>query len=222
MSFSIIVFARDFRAPLRWKQVLKTRRSRPNSAATPRTIRVRAVSVDVDVPETLDVFRCRRPVQEGLHAVPPIFYVVYVYPRQFPCRREYPGPQRPLCRRVVQRQLALVDGVIGQRPVQLGQLLDLRLDVDVDALDVVRVEDDALGPGAGPRAAVLEIEAGEVLQHLVEGLLLVLVGLAQLDHLVGAEFSDLVPLEDVVFAHPVQLGRGVVADLTDLEITKEL
>lgn len=76
---------------------------------------------------------------------------------------------------------------------------------------VSRVEDDGVGATAGAAAAVVQVEVGQILENLVQGLLLVLVGLAQTEHLVGAELADLVALEDVVLAHPVQLARRVVA-----------
>lgn len=88
-------------------------------------------------------------------------------------RRVPARAQRPLGRRVVHGHPALVV----QRVRQFGQLLDLRLEVHVDHFDV-GVEGRGVAPSAGAAAAVLEVQAGQVLEHFVQGLLLVFVRFA--------------------------------------------
>jgi hypothetical protein len=121
--------------------------------------------------------------------------------------RRAPRVHRPLRRRVVHGHLALVV----REGRQVGQLLDLRLEVHVDHLHV-RVERHRVAAPARAAAAVLEVEARQVLEHLVQRLLLVLVRLAEPQDLVCAELADLVSLEYVVLAHPVQLAGRVLPD----------
>ena len=52
-------------------------------------------------------------------------------------------------------------------------------------------------------STVFKVKAWKVLQNFVERLLLVLVALAQSEHLVGAKLSYLVTLEHVILTNPI-------------------
>lgn len=150
--------------------------------------------------------------EDGRHARSPLLDVVDVGSVRHHGRGAPSRAQRPLRRGVVDRYLALrLVHVLERR-----QLLNLALDVSVESVQVLCIEDDGVAPAARAAPAVVEVEAGQVLQHLVEGLLLVLAGFPDAQHLMRAELPYLVPLEYVVLAHPVQLAGGVISDPFDL------
>lgn len=117
--------------------------------------------------------RRQRPDHRHQPRRPALLDHVYVHSVRHDDRRVPARAQRPLGRRVVHGHPALVV----RRVRQFGQLLDLRLEVHVDDLDV-GVEGRGVAPSAGAAAAVLEVQAGQVLEHFVQGLLLVFVGFA--------------------------------------------
>lgn len=65
-------------------------------------------------------------------------------------------------------------------------------------------------------SAIFQVEIRKALEHFVERLLLVFVSLADAEHLVRAEFTNFVPLKDVVLAHPAQLPSGILAHAANL------
>lgn len=114
-----------------------------------------------------------RPDQRHQPRRPALLDHVYVHSVRHDDRRVPARAHRPLGRRVVHGHPALVV----RRVRQFGQLLDFRLEVHVDDFDV-GVEGRGVAPSAGAAAAVLEVQAGQVLEHFVQGLLLVFVGFA--------------------------------------------
>lgn len=104
---------------------------------------------------------------------------------------------------------------VGQ--VELDALLDDGLD-HVDVYVHLRVgEVDRVRPRTRGAPARVEVERGEILHDLVQGLLLELVLLAQSDQLVGAELADSRSLRHVVALNRLKAIHRVVVHSFSLQ-----